>query len=149
MKNYCPKCRYYFGSQPSGKCPDCAVALEDAPPSKETCSLRSPWRINRDPTDRPGVYDAEGNRVADCDSSALLTDEQKRRNAALIALAPETRAALQRLVAAYVPRPLGGIVDEHERAAADMAWSVERGEARSQARDVLSRHNDQGQEARS
>ncbi len=31
MKNYCPKCRYFFGTTKAGKCPDCYVPLENAP----------------------------------------------------------------------------------------------------------------------
>ena len=88
MKNYCPKCRYFFGTIKSGKCPDCDVPLENAPQDPSVPQYRAPWRTNRDPKDRPGVYDAEGNAVADCDRSVMLSDSDKRRNAELIADAP-------------------------------------------------------------
>ena len=141
MKNYCPKCRYFFGTTKTGKCPECDVPLENAPPTETVCPLRSPWRINRDSKDRPGVYDADGNRVADCDSSAMLSDIEKRRNAKLIADAPALLAALRRYVIANIPRPLGGIIDEDERkkAAADLAF--ERAEAGEWARELIIRHN--------
>jgi len=32
MKNYCPCCKFYFGSLKSGKCPDCKVPLTWGPP---------------------------------------------------------------------------------------------------------------------
>jgi hypothetical protein len=57
----------------------------------------TPWRLNRDAKDRPGVYDSLGNRVADCDSSIMLSDEEKRANANLIAAAPLLLDALQEL----------------------------------------------------
>ncbi len=57
----------------------------------------TPWRTNRDATDRPGVYDSTGNRVADCDSSIMLSDDEKRANAALIAAAPRLLTALKEL----------------------------------------------------
>jgi len=51
-------------------------------------TYRAPWRINRDPNDRPAVYDAESNAVADCWRSVMLTLDEQRRNAELIARAP-------------------------------------------------------------
>lgn len=59
-------------------------------------NYRAPWRINRDPNDRPAVYDAEGNAVADCWRSVMLTLDEQRRNAALIAMAPRLLDELAR-----------------------------------------------------
>lgn len=69
-----------------------------APMNAET--YRAPWRINRDPSDRPAVYDAEGNAVADCWRSVMLTRDEQRRNADLIAKAPELLRNLASLVEA-------------------------------------------------
>ncbi len=49
MKNYCPKCRYFFGTMKAGKCPECKVPLEWGPVTRQCCKCKKEVDHNEEP----------------------------------------------------------------------------------------------------
>lgn len=107
--------------------------------------LNSPWIVVAIDHDSLEIYDANGGFVCTPHGETIggVCDRAKLSAAAPMLLIQyrELESALRRLLDAYIPRPLGGIIDDEERRIAAFRESVERGEARQHAREVLSRHN--------